>query len=154
MPYKDTNPKDLLLLPDTYGFNMTTRSIVMANPLPLSFPPQHQWMEWFRVNMLDQWIARNTKILAIGTSANVMWEKLEGRNTLLEGCLYPVPGAKNCNLTTVNESWSFRGENVMGIDKIRFNTGWHDRIYNFMNGIDELPKEKEEGNEEAVAVMA
>lgn len=152
MPYKDTEPKDLLILPDTYGFNMTCKSVVMNTPLPLNFPPQHQWMEWFRLYMLDKWISRKAKILALGTSGCVMWEKMGGRNTVQDGMIRPIPGAKNADLGTVNESWYFRGDNVLGFDRVRFNEGWYDnKILPFLIG-KEAKEEKVDDNTELVEV--
>lgn len=91
LPHDRVDDLDLLLLPDSEGYNLTTLGCTPHMKLPHSgFEAQDQYVEAFRVQSLEFYYRKNTVIVGLGTSACLLYDDLlNGKLTIVKGTLQP-----------------------------------------------------------------
>lgn len=130
---------DLLLLPDTGGLNLTAGGMYPSYDLPLNFPPQDQFMEYFRVHRLKYYKDRKCKIWSVGTSACMLWESEGGKLCYADdiGTIIPLVHGSTMKNTDLNydgtryDFWIQR--NLRGKSRFVFSDEYYRQISRFMS---------------------
>lgn len=83
----ELTPGDVLIIPDTGGFNLNTSGIYPHFTVPPAFTQgQDQWVEFFRVNDVLRWyLDKKIPVIGYGTSALLLYTEALGGKIGFDG---------------------------------------------------------------------
>ena len=114
----EVKENEVLLLLDCGGLNATTSPFLPTYKLPPNIPPIDQWVESFRVNLLDYYLNRQKgRIAALGYSALMLYGHLGGKILLGESEFVPAMNkVQNLDLVRTGDRYQFLYKNkVVGV---------------------------------------
>lgn len=94
LPHQRVDDLDVLILPDSGCYNLTSMGCTPHMKLPNSlYKGQDQYVEAFRIQSLEFYHKKGTILVGLGTSACLLYDDLlGGKLEIVDGKLQPIPG--------------------------------------------------------------
>lgn len=127
--------EQLLVIPDTGGYDLTRAMFMPKHKLPPLFPAQDQQMQWFFHNQLQYFIDKKVKIFGIGTGALMLWDILHGKAIIEQGMpqlMLPVP--HGVDVEYEHDRYQFRSGQFLGASHFTFSNKDYNMVREFVEG--------------------
>lgn len=145
--------EDVLIIPDSGGYDCTRGMFMSRHGLPPNFPPQDQHYQWFQQYQLDYFIHKKVRIFAFGTGAIMLWDHLEGKAMIENGKIELVmPLPPKIDVETTDGEFTFRSEKFFGKSHFNFTNKNYREILEFVDGKRELSLPDDDMESAAVLV--
>ena len=94
LPHQRLDNLDVLIIPDSGGYNLTSMGCTPHMKLPNSlYKGQDQYVEAFRIQSLEFYFKSGTILVGLGTSACLLYDDLlGGKLEFVNGRLQPISG--------------------------------------------------------------
>lgn len=128
----------LLILPDTGGYDLTRAMFMPKHKVPPLYPPQDQQMQWFLEYQLDYFVDKKVPILGLGTSMLALWDRLGGKAMIDQGrfeLMLPLPA--NAVVDSDDNKYTFTSERFIGLSHFNFSN----KDYRIIRDFVEPPRE-------------
>lgn len=127
---------ELLIIPDSGGYDTTRALFMPKHKLPPQFPPQDPHMQWFLQYQLQYFIDKKVKIVGFGTGALMLWDVLGGKAMIDDGkveLVMPLPA--HVDVETTDFGYKFQSSQFLGLSHFNFNNKNYREIAEFAGAL-------------------